>query len=218
MHLAARLAVARARCAKAAGTKAADVQTTIEGARKALTTLGDWSLVLASLPLLADAAKANGLASLASEVASEAEAGQATDGEPRGGRGSSARGGGNRERYRNLGHLDPVFEVTWSDSKLSIRDLLTDAEPLRVDVVWQPESLSINGLSLTVFGGYVVVRKLDYGGASVTSGHRARSRSRSWARICRCPRKARSWSTRTPPSRIASDGAFRGSPGGRRAR
>jgi tetratricopeptide (TPR) repeat protein len=167
-HLAARLAVARARCAKAAGTRAADLKTTIDGARKALATLGDRPLVLASLPLLADAAKANGLAALASEITSEAERAR-RDGEP-GGRASSARGGGDRVRYRSLGLLDAVFEVTWSDGKLAIRDLLTDAEPLRVAVVWQPQNLAIDGLSLTAFGGYVVVRKLDYGGASVTSG------------------------------------------------
>ena len=37
-------------------------------------------------------------------------------------------------------------------------------------VVWRPRKIALNGLALTLFGGYVNIESLAYGGAAVTTG------------------------------------------------
>ncbi len=86
-----------------------------------------------------------------------------------GGLGGSASGGGDRSGYKDLGLHDPLFEIEAVDGAIVIRDVNAKHET-KVDVRWQPRSVGLNGLSLTVFGGWVRIDSLAYGGGAVTSG------------------------------------------------
>lgn len=165
-HLAARAAVERARLAVAGAAE--DPGARIAEARGVLASLGDRALLLSGLSALAKAARAAGLASLGSEVEKEREDEVKKDGP--GARGATARGGGNPARYRTLGLLDGVFEIRFDAGRISIKDTLVEGPSLMVEVLWQPMNLAIDGLSLAVFGGYVVVTSLDYGAAAIVSG------------------------------------------------
>ncbi len=167
-HVGVRLLVERAHAAKAGGANATDLTGWISAARKTLVELRDRPLRLSSLPVLEASAANAGLADLAKEIAKEAA--DATRDGADGGRGGSARGAGDKARYQRLGPLDVVFEIRFVEGKIAIRDTLVDAAAVAIDVIWQPVNVTIDGLALTVFGGYVVVKRLDYGGSSITTG------------------------------------------------
>ena len=86
-----------------------------------------------------------------------------------GGLGGMASGGGDRSGYPDLGWSDPLFEIEALDGAIVIRDVCAKHET-RVEVRWQPRSVALNGLSLTVFGGWIRIDGLSYGGGASAGG------------------------------------------------
>ena len=77
--------------------------------------------------------------------------------------------GADVNKFRNLQTHDPVFTITIGDGKVQITDRVADRTH-EFDLVWQPRNVSINGVSLTIHGSYVVVKSMAYGGGAASSG------------------------------------------------
>ena len=86
-----------------------------------------------------------------------------------GGPGGTASAGGDRSRHKELKLDDDLFLISIRDGKVVVRDLVTKSEQ-SFEVQWTPKPVGINGLNLKLFGGYVVVTSLSYGGGSAVSG------------------------------------------------
>ena len=165
-HLAARLETLGALAQAAAGRG----EDFLEGARRAAAKwneLGDFAGRRAALLALRDAVRDAGLEQEAAELLAQWEAALQAGGP--GGAGGSSSSGGDRGGYGALGLLDPLFEIESVDGSIRVTDLVSGKQ-WSVPVEWKPRNVSYNGVSLTVFGGYVVVRSASYGGASVSSG------------------------------------------------
>lgn len=164
-HLAARRGVAVA-LARAAQKQTGETAAAVEDARTALRALGDRGLREASLAAMVDAADGVGLSSLAGglreELAALKREGQA------GARGASAMSGGDLEKFRNLAAHDPVFELRAIGIRLRVTDLLTETV-VELDGTWQPQAVSVHGLTLKGFGAYVRVDGFAYGEAAAAS-------------------------------------------------
>ncbi len=161
-HLSARAKTARA-LVQANKAGKANFPAAARDAAAAWRGLGDFGGRRAALASIVDAAEAAGISELIPAVVAE-QAKARTDGVP-GGAGGSATGGGDRSRAKDLPLDAPVFYVTMSDGQIRIEDRVAKHE-LKRAVRWKPAGLAINGLSLTLFGGYVVVKSLKYGGSS----------------------------------------------------
>lgn len=85
-----------------------------------------------------------------------------------GGAGGSASGGGVGDVSKMAWH-DPLFSVAVIGNKVTVHDLAGGRERA-IDVSWKPRNIGFNGLSLTVFGRYMVVQSLNYGGGASASG------------------------------------------------
>jgi len=86
-----------------------------------------------------------------------------------GGAGGSASSGGDRSGFKKLGQHAPVFRVSAVGGKLSVEDLVAD-RLWTYDVTWKPRNVSLNGVALTIFGGYVRIKSFHYGGGAAASG------------------------------------------------
>ncbi len=87
------------------------------------------------------------------------------DGTPGGAGGSSTASG----RHRRPSATEPVFFITWQDKKIRIEDRIAN-KSWTFDGDWRPKNLSVNGVSLTLFGGYVSIRNFQYGRGASSSG------------------------------------------------
>ncbi|MBI1851203.1 MAG: hypothetical protein HYR85_12745 [Planctomycetes bacterium] len=91
-----------------------------------------------------------------------------------GGLGGKASAGGDRRNFEKLGADDPLFEIRFdaAGGKIVVRDLVANQEDSE-ELTWQPRNVSLNGLGLTVLGGWVVIRSFAYGGAAISEGSAA---------------------------------------------
>jgi tetratricopeptide (TPR) repeat protein len=165
-HLAARRDTVLALVSAALG-EAERFRGEAETAAAAWRELGDFSGRQGALIELADAAKELGLDEPMADLIREADEVRRS-GSP-GGAGGSASSGGDRSGAKNLGPLDPLFAVTVENGRVRIRDLVASKDTAAA-ITWTPKPVGLNGLSLLLFGGYVKVRGLAYGGASVSEG------------------------------------------------
>ncbi len=161
--------VARAQTARALAHAAAkDGDAFLGAARRAADAwqeLDDFAGNRAALAELAAAVQALGLdAPDLIEAADEAR----RAGGP-GGAGGSARSGGNRSGVSKLGPHDTLFVASFAGGRIRVEDEVS-GQSLETPVEWKPRNISLNGVSLTFFGGYVVVRSVAYGGAAATAG------------------------------------------------
>ena len=85
------------------------------------------------------------------------------------GLGGAALSQGDRSGYGALGPRDPLFEFRSKDGGILITDLLTKVTHA-VEMKWQPKSISLNGVTVWIYGGYVKIVTLAYGGVAVSSG------------------------------------------------
>ena len=64
---------------------------------------------------------------------------------------------------------DALFMIRRVEGGIEVADLVTNAEHV-LKIEWAPKNIGFNGLSLQLFGGYAVVKKLQYGGAASAAG------------------------------------------------
>ncbi|HEX5136307.1 MAG TPA: tetratricopeptide repeat protein [Planctomycetota bacterium] len=161
--------VARVRTARALAHAAAKNGDAFLGAARlaadAWRELDDFEGNRAALAELAAAARALDID--APDLAKAADEAQRA-GAP-GGAGGSARAGGDRRGFSKLGLHDPLFLFSFADGRIRVKDEVS-GQSLEVPVEWKPRNIALNGVVLTFFGGYVVVRSVDYGGAAATAG------------------------------------------------
>ncbi len=88
-----------------------------------------------------------------------------------GGDGGSVLSSSVGEMPADAGDHDAVFELKWSaaDGKIELVDLLGQGRQV-FEVRWKPRYVVVNGLSLGLFGGYVKVSAMNYGGGAVAPG------------------------------------------------
>lgn len=165
-HLAARAETARALVHAASGRTTKFTESAFAAA-KAWRELGDRDGREAALSDLVATVRSLGLESSMKELLDEHALLRAS-GRP-GGSGGSASSGGDRSGAAELGPLAPVFRVTFSDGSLSFHDLIAD-RTTSAAVSWHPRRVGMNGLVVQVFGGYVVVEQMSYGGSTAASG------------------------------------------------
>jgi len=87
-----------------------------------------------------------------------------------GGAGGSASGGRPGDTSKMDWH-DPLFAVTLVGEKITVQDLAGGTDR-SFDAAWKPRNIGFNGLSLTLFGRYVVIQALNYGRGATASGAR----------------------------------------------
>jgi tetratricopeptide (TPR) repeat protein len=136
-------------------------------AANAWKNLGDRGGREKALGELVTAARALKLEAEAAAIIEEDELLRAS-GKP-GGAGGSASSGGNQSGYSRLGLHDPLFAVTFEKGKIRLQDLVAERKA-EFDLAWKPRNASLNGLTITVFGGYVRIKMLSYGGAAISTG------------------------------------------------
>ena len=88
-----------------------------------------------------------------------------------GGRGGSSDSQGVAQGIDKLGQHAPVFELRYADGQVLVRDLLGGKEG-NTDGAWKPHNYAFNGLSLRIWGGYVSILSMNYGGGSSSQGAR----------------------------------------------
>ncbi len=94
-------------------------------------------------------------------------------GQPGGAGGAILRGGKgpNVDGLKDLGIRDPLFELSVRDGELLVKDRLTGDEMTRA-LGWKVRTVSVHGMKLETFGGYVAVVDINYGGNSGAKGSR----------------------------------------------
>ncbi len=165
-HVTARLETARAILAAEAKEKSAFVEHANSAAAR-WKELGDWQGEREGLLALIDAAAEHEYTGEIAEVTARWTSIRGS-GSP-GGAGGSASSSGNRDGFKDLKPSATLFEITFEDGKIVLRDKVTEREQSYA-VRWKPRNVGVNGLALKLFGGYIVVESLNYGGGAVSSG------------------------------------------------
>ncbi|MEN8150454.1 MAG: tetratricopeptide repeat protein [Planctomycetota bacterium] len=166
LHVMARLTTLRALVA-AARKKKRDFREEANRAAELWRTVGEWDGQKAAFAELVEAVRALELEAEFRDLIAEQKR-LASAGQP-GGFGGSALSQGDRSGFAKLGARDPLFEFRMKDGKIHITDLVAKASHA-VETKWQPRSVSLNGVTVWTYGGYVKVVSLAYGGVSATSG------------------------------------------------
>ncbi len=86
-----------------------------------------------------------------------------------GGPGGFATSSGNLKNVNRLALDDVLFTIRRVEGGIEVHDVAAGTNQT-AKVVWMPKNIGFNGLSLTLFGGYVVVKDLNYGGGASASG------------------------------------------------
>lgn len=164
-HLAARAATLNAWCL-AWSKKANAFPDAMAAALDLWTAVGDTGGLLDAASLFEEAIKDRGreeeCAAMLERIAEMQRQGRA------GSLGGVAKSGGaDRNKFNGLSAHDPVFTIAIADGKVRITDRVADRTH-EFDFVWQPRNIAINGVSLTIHGGYVVVKSVAYGGGAST--------------------------------------------------
>lgn len=176
-HLEARKLVLQARIYAGLG-EALAYDEHVRLAMSALNSLGATRFERESLATLASAGEAlsgSEMNSVVSKAASDAK----RRGRP-GGAGGRVQTLSPSPQIRGLKETAPVFSLSWSaEDKIVLRDLLAEQE-IPIDLSWKPHNHTLNGLSLGVFGGYVQVRSMNYGGSTPSGGSPGETRLDEW--------------------------------------
>lgn len=125
--------------------------------------LGDFAGRREALGALVAAAHAAGLEGSIPQVGKEA--GEAHRAGGPGGDGGSASSAGDRSKAGDVALEGAVFYVSMDGDQVHIEDRVANHEIKRA-LRWKPARLGVNGLSITLFGGYLVVESMNYGGAT----------------------------------------------------
>lgn len=86
-----------------------------------------------------------------------------------GGPGGFATASGNRAKVDELALDDVLFTIRQTKDGIEVHDVAAGNNQT-AEVEWMPKSIGFNGLSLTLFGGYAVVKRLNYGGSASAEG------------------------------------------------
>jgi hypothetical protein len=163
-HLAARRALVLALVGAVPGARADGFADAARSAAAAWRRLGDFQGRRDALGDLVRAARAAGLAVAIPDLVEEQQE-QRRQGAP-GGAGNSAISDAHASKLADLPLDGVVFRLTTKDGRIAVEDLGT-SRTRTYDVSWSPRHVALNGLSLTLFGGYAVVRLSRYGGAAI---------------------------------------------------
>lgn len=137
-----------------------------EAAREAAAAwrdLGDFRGRVNALAAIVDAAEGAALADLIPKVGKESKEASRSGGP--GGAGGSASSGGDRSKAKDLPLDEPVFHLYMDGQTVVLEDRVAKQTSKRA-LKWKPARVGLNGLTVLLFGGYVVVDSINYGGSS----------------------------------------------------
>jgi len=157
-HLAARTHASAALAAK----NAADLGTHANAALDLFDKLGDFGGARATAERLKAGAPYALDAALTARITAKLGAGAP------GGAGGSASGSPAGD-ISKLDLHDPLFSIRMVGEGLVVEDATTERTQT-YSVAWKPRNVGFNGLSLSLFGRYVVIRSLNYGRGAVATG------------------------------------------------
>lgn len=165
-HLAARYAALRAHAAAAVGDEASYARFGDDAVAR-VDELGDFALRRAVLERLATAPIER---SAARERFAAASSAARRQGEP-GGRGGFAISEAVGVMPDDAGPHTAVFEVRWDgESQQVVFEDLFGGSSWSQPVEWEPRTFSYNGVSFSLHGGYLCVRRVDYAGGGGVDG------------------------------------------------
>ncbi|MGE3173583.1 MAG: hypothetical protein AB7O97_13245 [Planctomycetota bacterium] len=156
------------------GKQSADYARLARDAVAAMRALGDRQGLLDLLQQLTSIRPAKGTAEAHAELQRQLDELRSQGGP--GGDGSSAQSQGVGTLPADVGPHTVVFELRFeppTDGEGLGTAVLTDrigGGSKRLDLRWKPRNVSFNGCGLGLFGGYVTVRSLQYGGAASAGG------------------------------------------------